>query len=291
MPELPEVETIRSDLQREVVGSTITAVKLYWERVVAFPSAEDFVRGLTGRRIEDIGRRGKYLLFRLDSHDVLIAHLRMTGQLIHRRASDEMENQVRAVLELDDGSQLRFADMRKFGRLWLVPSELMVVGKLGPEPLAEEFTFEVFRERLRRRKGAIKPVLLDQSVIAGIGNIYADEALFAARIHPQTRVGDLTELQLQNLYQAVRAVLASGVENRGTTVDRYRDGLGRRGGFQEKLQVFRRAGQACPVCQGRIQRIVVGGRGTFICPSCQRLAVSSQKDEFDDPDPTQPWYH
>lgn len=269
MPELPEVETIKRDLQPRVIGRTITGVHLYWSGAVAKPSADELVGQTAGRRIEAISRRGKYLILGLSGGKHLIVHLRMTGRFMHRSAGDPEDTYTRAVFELEDGSQLRFADLRKFGRLWLVDDPEEVVGKLGPEPLGEEFTIDYLAGALAKRSLPVKALLLDQTIIAGIGNIYADEALFLARIHAKRVARSLSGEEIARLHQAIRAVLALGIANRGTTLSDYRDAFGLKGRQQEALKVFRRVGKSCPVCGTPIERIVAAGRGTFFCPRCQ----------------------
>lgn len=271
MPELPEVETIVNDLRQRLVGRRFTNVAVCWAGSIAEPHLDKFRRRIRGQRILDVRRRGKYLIFSLLGDDSFVVHLKMTGQLLLRPATAERDKYARLVFDLDDGKQLRFVDMRKFGRVYLVDDPEAIVGELGPEPLTEDFTPEALMRMLRRRWGRIKPLLLNQRFIAGIGNIYADEILFAARIHPTRSADTLTSAEIEGLYRAIRDVLRQGIQNRGTTLDdkAYRDAEGRAGGNQDNLRVFRRAGQPCPRCGGTIQRIVVGGRGTYFCPRCQ----------------------
>jgi len=272
MPELPEVETIRRDLLGHVVGRTITGVRVAAgaERVIR--GDDSFVRRLAGRRIDGLSRRGKYLLFRLDSEErplFLAVHLRMTGSLLYRRSGDPPDAYVRAVIALDDGSELRYADLRKLGQMWLVDSSEEAVGRLGPEPLDAAFTVAKLRETLVGRRAPIKSVLLDQRAIAGIGNIYADEALFAARIHPLRPASSLSEAEVKRLYRAIRRVLNDALGNRGSSFRDYVDAAGREGRHQLRVKVFRRTGQPCYVCGAEIARIKVGGRSTHFCPHCQ----------------------
>jgi len=272
MPELPEVETIRRDLLDHVVGRTITSVRIApgAERVVRGDDA--FAQRLAGRRITDVLRRGKYLLFRLDGKGkprYLAVHLRMTGSLLFRRASDPPDPYVRAVIALDYGSELRYADLRKLGQLWVVDSPEEAVGRLGPEPLDAAFTAAKLRDSLSGRRAPIKAVLLDQRAIAGIGNIYADEALFAARIHPRRLASSLSEAEVGRLHRAIRRVLNDALDNRGSSFRDYVDAAGREGTHQLRVKVFRRTGQPCYVCGAEIARIKVGGRSTHFCPHCQ----------------------
>jgi len=278
MPELPEVETIRRDLIPRVVGRTITGVRVApgAERVVRGDNA--FARRITGRRIDDLARRGKYLLFQLDGDPApvyIAVHLRMTGSLLCRPPrADPPDAYVRAVITLDDGSELRYADLRKLGQMWLVDSPEEAVGALGPEPLDAAFTAAKLRETLSRRRAPIKAVLLDQRAVAGLGNIYADEALFAARIHPRRLANTLTQEEVKRLHRAVRRVLNDALGNRGSSFRDYVDGAGREGTHQLRVKVFRRTGQPCYVCGAKMARIKVGGRSTHFCPRCQRAGAT-----------------
>jgi formamidopyrimidine-DNA glycosylase len=270
MPELPEVETIVRGLRGHLVGCKIMGIRVGWENMVARPTAEEFKRGLVDQRILDVKRRGKYLIFALSGGGSLIFHLRMTGRLLIKDSGDEPDKHDHLIFELDDGRELRFNDVRKLGRVYLVDDEDEIVGKLGPEPLDEGFTSSDFAALLSGRRCMIKPLLLNQQFIAGIGNIYTDEALFAARIHPERRADTLAAEEIERLYGAIRRVLRQGIENRGTTFSAYRDAEGRKGRNQEYLRVFRRTDQPCPRCGTPIGRTVVGGRGTYLCPLCQK---------------------
>jgi formamidopyrimidine-DNA glycosylase len=271
MPELPEVETIVNGLRGPLIGRTFTGVRVGWENIVAMPAVPEFQRRIRGQQILGIRRRGKYLIFDLSGGDRLLIHLKMTGQLTVRPDDAPADKYGHTVFDLDDGRQLRFLDTRKFGRVHLVADEDEVVGSLGPEPLAEDFTLSEFSALIRQRKGALKPLLLNQQFIAGIGNIYADEALFVAGIHPQRKADTLTGDEIERLYQAVRQVLRQALADQGTTFDgAYRKVDGGEGEHQENLRVFGRRGQPCPRCGGAIERIVVGGRGTHFCPCCQK---------------------
>jgi len=270
MPELPEVETIARGLRKPLVGRQFTGVRVGWEKLVGKCSVEEFKRRLVGQRILDVKRRGKYLLIALSGGGSLIVHLRMTGRLLIKNRGDELDKHDHLIFELDDGRELRFNEMRKLGRVYLVDDEDEIVGGLGPEPLDDDFTVADFVALLSARRGKIKPLLLNQRFIAGIGNIYADEALFAARIHPERRADTLTAQEIERLYNTVRQVLRQGIENRGTTFSAYRDAEGREGMNQEYLRVSRRTDEPCPRCGTPIERRVVGGRGTYFCPECQK---------------------
>lgn len=271
MPELPEVETIANGLRGPLIGHAFTDVHVGWENIIASPAVPEFQRRIRGQQILGIRRRGKYLIFDLSGGDRLIIHLKMTGQLTVRSGDAPADPHGHTVFDLDDGRQLRFLDTRKFGRVYLVADENEVVGSLGPEPLSDDFTLAGFAALVRKRKGALKPLLLNQQFIAGIGNIYADEALFVAGIHPQRQADTLTDPEIERLYQAIRQVLCQALADQGTTFDgAYRQVDGGEGGHQENLMVFRRKGQPCPRCGRAIERIVVGGRGTHFCPCCQK---------------------
>ncbi|MBM4467168.1 MAG: bifunctional DNA-formamidopyrimidine glycosylase/DNA-(apurinic or apyrimidinic site) lyase [Chloroflexi bacterium] len=273
MPELPEVETIAQGLREPLVGRQFTGVHVGWADLIARPAVEELKRRLVGQRILDVQRRGKYLVFALSSGASLIVHLRMTGRLLIKNSGAELDKHDHLILVLDDGRELRFNEMRKLGRVYLVDDEDEIVGDLGPEPLDDDFTAADFAALLSTRRGMIKPLLLNQRFMAGVGNIYADEALFAARIHPERRADTLTAEEIERLYHAIRQVLRQGIENRGTTLTAYRDVEGREGVNQEYLQVSRRTDEPCLRCGTPIERTVVGGRGTYFCPKCQKPAL------------------
>ncbi len=275
MPELPEVETIRREIRPRLLGRTLQGVQLHLERLVKYPDALKVCRELPGQRVRDLERRGKYLLCPLDSGAQLVLHLGMTGQLryLPQGTPNHRGKHTRMQLYLDDGASLRFDDSRTFGRLYLLPdadaSRIAGLCRLGPEPWDRDFTPEKFLELLRRRKSAIKSVLLQQEVVAGLGNIYADEALFAAGIHPARPAYSLSGPEAKRLHQALRQVLEQAVECGGTTFRDYVRGDGRRGSFQEQLQVYGRQGQDCCCCQSPLQLVRLGGRSSVYCPRCQ----------------------
>lgn len=272
MPELPEVETIRRQLHPLVVGRCILEAWLAPQasRLAVSPSdPQALARGLQGRRILDLGRRGKFLLFALDDGRTWVVHLRMTGSLVHRPGLCQGAF-LRAALALDDGSHLCYHDQRKLGCMWLVDDPSQVVGHLGPEPLDPALTPEGLWARLRGRRTAIKAVLLDQRALAGVGNIYADEALFAAGIHPRRSASSLTLEEAERLLVALRVVLEGAIRHGGTTFLTYLDATGAPGSHGEHVQVFRREGKPCPRCGGPIARTKLGGRTTYLCPACQQ---------------------
>ena len=269
MPELPEVETIVRDLRQSLIGQTITGVEIYCERSIATPSPAEFRAGLLGQRILSVERRGKFIVLQLGQGYLLI-HLRMTGQLLIVAAGEALSDRYLRVVLAFDGQRLLFRDVRKLGRLYLVAEASGVLGNLGPEPLGDDFTPEKLAECLGRRWGAIKSLLLDQSLLAGVGNIYADEALHSARIAPQRQACTLTREEVTALYRAIRSELQRGIRNRGTTLSNYRDAAGREGEHREHLRVYGRAGEPCPRCGSTIVRARIGGRSSFHCPHCQR---------------------
>jgi len=274
MPELPEVETICQGLINEaVVGRVIQAVNLDHPPLVREMSARVFQHCLAGRCIEGIRRRGKYILFDLDGPQTLIVHLRMTGKWVLADPLTERSAHCHLVMFLDDRRELRYLDSRKFGRFLLTRDPEQTLSGLGPEPLKPLFSLKDFRLRTKGRTKALKALLLDQSFVAGIGNIYADEALWEARIHPSSSVSGLDLSSQGRLYRAIRRVLRRGLRNLGTSLGRgqthYYSVGGRRGRNQDQLKVFRRDGEPCPRCRTPIEKKRVAGRGTHFCPVCQ----------------------
>ena len=273
MPELPEVESIRRILAKQTTGLLIEEVRLYWPPAVSGWDDGDFASLVSGRRIADVGRRGKYLLFLLDGGLTMIAHLRMTGQLLYDPGGREPEKHTRVVFRLERG-ELHFLDIRKFGRIQAIPTDLCyretALGKLGPEPLAVSFTPDVMRERLGGKKSSLKAALLDQRVLAGIGNIYADEALYRAGLSPERLAGSLTEAECIRLHHGIRTVLEAGIAAGGASVRDYRDADGNKGSFQEAVQVYGRGGKPCFTCGQPLKRLRLAGRTTVYCMNCQR---------------------
>lgn len=272
MPELPEVETVRQTLLEYLPGQVITDVLVTLPRIIKFPEVAQFVDSIIGRGFRTIDRRGKYLLFRLTGNYTLVIHLRMTGQLRYSTPDQPLPKHTHVVFSLDGGDQLRFTDMRQFGAMYLAPDEEIALvanmTKLGWEPL-ELFPLIEFIDLLGRRRTKIKNLLLNQQIIAGVGNIYADESLFLAGIHPETPADMLTPEQAAKLHASLIAVLEAGVAMRGTSFSDYVDGLGRSGSFQHQLAVYGRRDQPCPRCGGPIERIKLAGRSAHFCPHCQ----------------------
>ncbi len=278
MPELPEVETIRRDLEPLVVGRRVLALEVDPGTLhLLFPGSIDTLRAqLAGRAFASLGRRGKYLLFGLDDGRTLVAHLRMTGRLLRRESAAPRERYERAKLVLDDGHDLRWSDLRKFGTWRIVEDVSEAVGKLGPEPIDDAFTARDFRAALAGRSAPVKAVLLDQRRMSGLGNIYVDEALFEARIRPDTPAGGIGAAAAGRLHAACRAVLERGIANRGASFKDYVDAMGEQGSQHLYVQVFRRTGKPCYACGTSIMRIVLGGRATHFCPKCQPRARATR---------------
>lgn len=275
MPELPEVETIRRQLEPRLTGRTLRDVRVVDPLLVAPLDVDAFTATVTGRHVASLGRRGKYLLAWLDGGDALCLHLRMTGRLHWRPGAlpDGDERFLRAVFTLDDGATVTFGDQRRFGRAWVIPAgtdhDAYWHGRVGPEPLEDAFTAARLAGLLRGRRVGIKAALLNQALVAGVGNMYADEALFRARIHPETPAGELTAGEVRRLHAAIRDRLRFAIEAGGASIDSYRDGLGNRGQMQEFLRVHLHRGEPCPRCRTTIVKTVVAQRGTYWCPSCQ----------------------
>jgi formamidopyrimidine-DNA glycosylase len=298
MPELPEVETLVRRLREPVIGRTIEAVTIYWKRTVARPAPKETARLLRGYTVQAIDRRAKYLVFTLATHPLtarrahastsrrsahalsdaehrgragrhasppifLLIHLKMSGKLSVVSSSAPLEKHDRVVFHLDNGQQLRFNDVRKFGKIWVVIDPEEVTGSIGPEPLAADFNLPKFRTLVQSRSGVIKPLLLNQTFLAGVGNIYADESLWLAKIHPLRRADSLSDAEIAALYRSIRKVLRRAIEDQGTDAG---DGV-IEGDYHPR--VYGREGQPCYRCHQPLHKIVVGQRGTHFCPQCQ----------------------
>lgn len=273
MPELPEVETICRSLRDHVVGRTLAEVEVQLSRLIKWPTPEDFRSVLAGRTIEALERRAKYLLFQLSGDWVLVVHLRMTGRLYYRAVNSPATGSPRVVFHFLSGDALEYYDTRTLGTLYLLQqnelNRIYGLSSLGPEPLTADFTTEYMSTGLARRKGKIKSVLLDQKFIGGLGNIYVDESLARAGVHPETRAHELTLPEVIKLHEAINYVIDKGICGNGTTFRDYLDGVGNKGEFQNDLCVYGRKNMPCPACGTPIARKEVGGRGTHFCPHCQ----------------------
>ncbi|MDD4923584.1 MAG: DNA-formamidopyrimidine glycosylase [Dehalococcoidales bacterium] len=268
MPELPEVETIKNDLEPHVTGRKIKSVTLLWERTLQQPSKEEFERIIKNQKITGMDRRGKYLIFNLESGYKLIMHMRMSGSLM--LGHDNPPPHTRTVIHLDNDTEIYFNDPRKFGKIQLVKDCQCVLGKLGVEPLSDEFTILALTEILSKRKSPVKSVLLDQCLIAGIGNMYADEALFASKIHPTRHTDSLTGEEIEALHRAIQDVLRLGIKNKGASVTNYFRPDGETGTAHKQFKVAHCKDKPCPVCRTPLERIRVHQRGTYFCPNCQK---------------------
>ena len=291
MPEGPEVETIRRGLELGIVGQKIASVDVLWQKSFDVPGVflEQYV---VGAQVSHLDRRGKVLIMDLSTDYAMLFHLKMTGQMVLVKADGERfagghptpsmrdalpDTSTKVIFEFTSGDKLYFNDFRKFGWIKLVPLEEVgldpLVARLGPEALSDEFSLKYFQSQLdRHKRGPIKPTILDQSTVAGIGNIYADESLHLARIHPMRLAGDLSAAEVNRLYLAIREIIALGIEHGGTSFSIYVNALGGKGDYLEHARVFRRDGQTCPVHPATmIEKLRVAGRGTHICPKCQQL--------------------
>ena len=275
MPEMPEVEIIRRYLDTQVAGKTIMNLDIRLPRMIKWPNVEGFRALVTGRTIKAMNRRGKYLLMELDNDSKVVFHLRMTGRLVYEPTGETSDHHARVIFHLQDGASLVYGDTRTLGTIHgLKPQELgMLKGlaEMGPEPLSAEFTAEYLDKTAKQRKVAIKSFLLNQKYIGGIGNIYADEALFLAGIHPLRPANSLTQAECSSLWESVNRVIAAGIADGGTTFRDYQNGEGGKGSHQEHLYVYGRKGEQCRNCGAVIERITVGGRGTHFCPKCQEV--------------------
>jgi len=275
MPELPEVETIARKLRPELVGKSIIKADLLWSRTLATPISTKFKRQIAGQEIKAVGRRAKYVHIQLSEYHLFV-HLRMSGDLYIKEGKTAPGKHDRLILDLTpspspfrrgETTRLVFNDTRKFGRVWLVRDPEEVIGGLGPEPLSDEFTTAVLYENLQSRHRQLKPLLLDQAFLAGMGNIYTDEALHMARLHPLAASDSVNREQAQALWEAIREVLQEGIRRSGASID----WVYRGGEFQNYFRVYDRKDQPCPVCGTAIKRLVIGQRGTHVCPNCQRI--------------------
>ncbi|MBY0124049.1 DNA-formamidopyrimidine glycosylase [Bacillus sp. S/N-304-OC-R1] len=274
MPELPEVETIRRTLDELIMKKTIDHVSVFWPKIVKHPGeASQFKDALVGQTFTGTGRRGKFLIL-YTSDFALVSHLRMEGKYGLFQKTDEVDKHTHVIFHFTDGTELRYKDVRKFGtmHLYLKGQEFnsLPLSQLGPEPFSEAFTKEMLAEKLSKTKRNVKAALLDQKVVVGLGNIYVDEALFRARIHPERPADSLDDAEVTKLHEEIIATLSEAVEKGGSTIRSYINSQGQIGMFQLELLVYGRRGEDCKVCGSPLERIISGGRGTVFCPSCQR---------------------
>lgn len=273
MPELPEVETVVRGLRVPLIGHRIESMWYDWENTIATPHPNEFEARVVGQKIEAISRRAKYIVIELE-HDLLLVHLRMTGRLYVSDADvvQRVDKWVHVKFGLNGNKELRFSDSRKFGKVYLVDDLEQVTANIGPEPLEDVFTADIFKARMQGRSKMIKTLLLDQTFIAGVGNIYADEALHRAKIHPERKANSLTDNEIILLHGTVRAVLMMGIEQEGASINWYRKPDGTKGNSQKHFYVYGQEGQICMTCeQTRIEKIRVAQRGTHFCPNCQTV--------------------
>lgn len=293
MPELPEVETIKRDLEKNIIGKKIVGADFLWPGILKDITPAEFAKNINGKKILGVERRAKNLYIVLEDNFNLLFHMKMTGHLIivsedweidaagkwkHKEGKesplyDPLNQYIRVVFHLDNDKKIAFSDLRKFAYLKVFKTEELkkIMDGYGPEPFSLEFTPNYLENVFKAKKTAVKKVLMDQTVVAGIGNIYADEILYAAKIHPLKNVADLTPDQIKAIYENARKILAQAIELRGTSVSDFRDTTGKKGEFEKRLKVYRRTGQPCYLDGTPIERIVVGGRGTHYCPKEQEL--------------------
>lgn len=271
MPELPEVETVVRALYHPLIGRTFVDLECYWPNQIVIPDDVEQLRArISGRTVTDVSRRAKYIVITLDGGETLIVHLKMTGHLALVPHNEPVHQHVRQRFLLTDGTDLRFRDARKFGRIYLVQNPQKILGKLGPEPLEPDFTVAVLKSRLDGKKRVLKPLLLDQTFVAGLGNIYADEALFDAQIMPTRHSHTVTDNEIVRLHTAIQKVLQLGIAREGASISNYVKPDGTKGAMQEAVMVFRRTGHPCYTCGNAVQRMVLGGRSTHFCATCQK---------------------
>ncbi|UII55144.1 DNA-formamidopyrimidine glycosylase [Cytobacillus spongiae] len=275
MPELPEVETVRRTLEALVLHKTIEHVSVHWPKMIKHPDEMDqFTDALKGQSIVAIGRRGKFLIIYTTDY-ALVSHLRMEGRYGLFQKEDETEKHTHVIFYFSDGTELRYKDVRKFGTMHLFTKgeerNELPLSQLGPEPLAEQFTLDELKQKLLKTTRNIKSALLDQRLVVGLGNIYVDEALFRARIHPERSAQSLTDREFEVLHQEIIATLTEAVEQGGSTIRSYVNSQGQIGMFQLQLFVYGRKGEPCRVCGATLEKTVVGGRGTVFCPNCQKM--------------------
>lgn len=273
MPELPEVETVVRTLEHQLKHTRIMDCQVLWDKIIAYPKKEDFCQLIRGKRLCSYSRHGKYLLFDLGTH-MWITHLRMEGKFYVQQKEEPFDKHTHVLFTLEDGRELRYHDTRKFGRMYLYEKRedesYPCLQNTGLDAFDERLDAAYLYQKLHHRKQGLKAALLDQSIVAGIGNIYADEICFAMKLHPETRTYRLRKKDAQELLYQIRRILSGAIRAGGTTIRSYTSSLGVDGRFQLKLKVHGKKGEKCPACQQEIKKIVVVGRGTYYCPACQR---------------------
>ena len=273
MPELPEVETVKEALKHKILNKKITDVKIYYSKIIEFPSSDEFIKKLIGETITDVKRRGKWLMIETNNY-YLLSHLRMEGKYNYKKVSDELNKHEHVEFVFADNTSLRYQDTRKFGRMYLYEkdgiNEREPLNELGFEPWDKALTISYLKNKYKNKKKEIKSVLLDQSIIVGIGNIYADEILFLSKINPYKKACDLNEKELNNIIENTKKVLEAAIKAGGTTIKSYTSEEGVHGRFQQNLNVHQRKDDECHICKSKIVKVVIGGRGTYYCPKCQK---------------------
>ena len=273
MPELPEVETVKESLKLRLTGKRIKKVKVIYDNIIAYPKVNEFVKEIANQKINDLKRRGKFILFELDDY-YLLSHLRMEGKYFFKNKEDEILKHEHIIFDLDNDEELRYMDTRKFGRMYLIKKEdidnIGPLRELGLEPWDENLTSDYLLDIYKKKRLPIKSVLLDQSIIVGIGNIYANEILFLCKINPLKKCNEITKKEAFNIIKYTRKVLEEAIKKGGTTIRTYSSVDGVHGLFQEELLVHGKDNGICPKCNSKIEKIRVGGRGTYYCPNCQK---------------------
>ncbi|MDZ5472476.1 DNA-formamidopyrimidine glycosylase [Bacillus sp. 31A1R] len=275
MPELPEVETVRRTLEALVLDKKIKSVSVFWPKMVKKPEeVEQFKDGLVGQSIQEIGRRGKFLIIYTEKF-ALVSHLRMEGKYGLFQSDETVDLHTHVIFHFEDGTELRYKDVRKFGTMHLFEKgqefTVLPLSQLGPEPFTEEFSISQLSEQLEKTNRSIKTALLDQKLVVGLGNIYVDEALFRSGIHPERKANSLNKKEIKKLHEEIVKTLSEAVEKGGSTIRSYVNSQGQIGMFQLELYVYGRKGEPCKVCASPLEKIVVGGRGTVFCPKCQKV--------------------
>jgi len=273
MPELPEVETVKNTLKRKILNKKIKNVRVFYDNIVAYPNVLEFKNNMVGKTIIDIDRLGKWLIFNLDGY-YLLSHLRMEGKYFYRNVNDEVNKHEHVSIIFEDGLDLRYQDTRKFGRMYLVKKEELFqntpLSKIGLEPWDDKLTKDYLKEKYKNKKLSIKTLLLDQEIIAGLGNIYANEVLFLSKINPHRKANDLSDIELQSIIDNSRIVLEEAIKKGGTTIRSYTSEEGVTGLFQNDLYVHQREKENCKFCGNKIIRDKINGRSSFYCPKCQK---------------------